>query len=102
MSKAEALPEWEKLDATDREAAERSLTGFRAYCSKNPDYRPLHANRYLKRRRFDGHVSTNGHDGAAPAVSMKEGLLNFWVEHRGMSRKEAEEMWEKKRPDLHA
>ena len=94
MSKAEALREWEKLDAVDREAAERSLTGFRAYCSKNPDYRPVHAIRYLKLRRFDGHLSTNGHDGTPPALSEKEAVFRWWIDDNGMSREKAEERWE--------
>jgi hypothetical protein len=93
MSKAEALREWEKLDTVDREAAERSLSGFRAYCSKNADYRPVHAVRYLKLRRFDGHISTNGHDGTAPALSEKDAAFRWWMD-QGMSREKAEERWE--------
>jgi uncharacterized protein YdaU (DUF1376 family) len=94
MSKAEALREWEKLDAVDREAAERSLAAFRAYCSKNPDYRPVHAIRYLKLRRFDGHISTNGHDGTSPARSEKEAMMSWAMEHHGFSQEQAEARWE--------
>lgn len=59
MSKKEALQEWQKLDEDDRRAATESLTSFKAYCRGQPDYRPIHANRYLNKRRFDGHLEAS-------------------------------------------
>lgn len=56
MSKKEAWQEWGKLDSEDKTIASESMKAFNAYCNKNPDYRPIHANRYLKYRRFDGHA----------------------------------------------
>ena len=54
MSKAETLPVWEKLPAEDRAKAVASLPAFRAYCTAHPDYRPIHAVRYLSKARYDG------------------------------------------------
>ena len=56
MSKVEAFAQWERLEEEDRAAAAKSLEAFSYYCKRNPDYRPIHACRYLKNRRFDGHV----------------------------------------------
>jgi len=54
MSKKNAWIRWDKLDLVDRVAAKCSLPAFRDYCRKNPTYRPVHAERYLSQRRFDG------------------------------------------------
>lgn len=54
MSKSEAGKAWERLTAEDREKAIRAIPAFREYCRKHPDYRPVHAVRYLTHRRFDG------------------------------------------------
>ena len=61
MSKAETLDEWRKLSEDDHELAIRSLPAFRDYCHKHKDYRIVHACKYLKVRRFEGHAqSANG------------------------------------------
>lgn len=59
MSKKQALLEWQRLDDDDRAAAVASLKAFKAYCGKNPDYRPVHACRYLNYRRFEGHLEAS-------------------------------------------
>lgn len=59
MSKKEAWLEWQKLDDEDRQAAIASLPAFKAYCRKAEDYRVIHASRYLKYRRFDGHLEAS-------------------------------------------
>ncbi|MCI0699373.1 DUF1376 domain-containing protein [candidate division KSB1 bacterium] len=56
MSKLEAFGVWKHLSPVDRQGATRSLPSFRAYCAGKPEYRPIHANRYLSQRRFDGHL----------------------------------------------
>ena len=56
MSKKEAWQEWGRLDDEDKTTAFESLKAFNAYCNKHSDYRAIHANRYLKHRRFDGHA----------------------------------------------
>ncbi len=58
MSKKETLKEWERLSPSDRLDATASCTSFRAYCASSPDYRPVHACRYLSQRRFEGHAKT--------------------------------------------
>lgn len=58
MSKKKAFDVWRRLAAEDREAATLSLVGFNGYCTSHPDYRPVHAERYLSQRRFDGHLET--------------------------------------------
>lgn len=54
MSKKAAFAQWQRLDDADRDAACASLPAFRDHCRKNPTYRPVHAERYLSQRRFDG------------------------------------------------
>lgn len=54
MSKSKAFDQWQKLDQPSRDAALRAIPAFRAYCSKNTTYRPVHAQRFLSERRFDG------------------------------------------------
>jgi hypothetical protein len=57
MSKAEAYAVWQKLDSDDRKQALESIPGFKAFCAKDLTYRPIHANRYLSKRRFEGHLA---------------------------------------------
>lgn len=57
MSKKQASAEWAKLSAENREKAIVSCRPFRSYCSARPDYRPVHANRYLAQGRFEGHAA---------------------------------------------
>lgn len=54
MSKKAGYEAWSKLDAEDRVACLNSVPAFKAYCKANPDYRPVHFERYVRQRRFDG------------------------------------------------
>jgi hypothetical protein len=54
MSKKRALEQWEKLSPAEREAAHRAIPAFKEYCRKNPTYRPVHAERFLSQKRFEG------------------------------------------------
>lgn len=54
MSKLMASKEWAKLSEDDRRAAIAAVPAFKAYCSKDKTYRPLHAVRFLSQRRFEG------------------------------------------------
>lgn len=54
MSKKQGFEAWKKLDADDRVACLQSIPGFVAYCKSHPDYRPVHFERYVRQRRFDG------------------------------------------------
>jgi uncharacterized protein YdaU (DUF1376 family) len=57
MSKKETLTAWQRLSAEDQADAVTSIQGFKAYCAAQPDYRPVHACRYLSQRRFEGFLS---------------------------------------------
>ena len=65
MSKSKAFEKWQRLGADDRAAAQAALPGFRAHCAKDLTYRPVHAERFLSQRRFDGFVETPAPDAAA-------------------------------------
>jgi hypothetical protein len=54
MSKSEAAKAWARLTEDDRTLALASVPAFRAHCAQHPDYRPVHACRYLSQRRFEG------------------------------------------------
>ena len=71
MSKSEAFKEWKRLSAEDKALATKSLQAFRAYCQSHPDYRAVHANRYLSQRRFEGHAQT-AERSAAQSVTVKQ------------------------------
>src|SRR5262249_20511628 len=54
MSKIRAYEKWKALNDEDRGAALAALAPFRAHCRRNPTYHPVHAERFLSQRRFDG------------------------------------------------
>lgn len=54
MSKLEASKAHAKLSDDDKAAALAAIPAFKAHCRANPDYRPVHACRFLSQRRFDG------------------------------------------------
>jgi uncharacterized protein YdaU (DUF1376 family) len=64
MSKKAAAEKWVRLSPEDRAAAQAAIPAFKAYCQKRPDYRPVHAERFLSQRRFDGFL-----DASRPAAS---------------------------------
>lgn len=72
MSKAKAFERWTRLSPTDRAAAVSSLPAFRAHCTKDSTYRPVHAERYLAQRRFDGFIE------AAKAMEPDPLLRQIW------------------------
>ncbi len=74
MSKSEAHDVWKRLSPEDRQAALASVPGFLAYCRKHPTYRPIHANRYLAKRRFEGH----GAVGPPQAPQKKSVMPDDW------------------------
>jgi hypothetical protein len=69
MSKSEAFDEWQKISIEERDLAVKSLPAFKDYCRKNPDYRPVHACRYLKKKRFEGHAQAGQPQTAAPVTA---------------------------------
>lgn len=54
MSKAAAGKVFVTLTEEDQDAAIGSIPAFKAYCASHPDYRPVHAVRYLTQRRYEG------------------------------------------------
>lgn len=58
MSKKKAAAEWKKLPSDKRAMALVSCPAFKAHCQANPDYRPVHACRYLSEERFVGFAAT--------------------------------------------
>jgi hypothetical protein len=55
MSKLEASKAWEKLPPEDRQAASEAIPAFKAWVSQQgPNYRTVHACRYITQRRFEG------------------------------------------------
>lgn len=55
MSKLEASKAWGKLSSEDKLEAFDAIPGFKAWVAKQgPNYRTVHACRYLTQRRFDG------------------------------------------------
>lgn len=52
-SKPNSFVEWERLSEPDQNAALASMPAFVAYCRKNTDYRCVHAERYLRERRWE-------------------------------------------------
>ena len=60
MSKKRAHEQWRKLSPPEREAARAAIGAFRDYCRKHPTYRPVHAERFLSERRFEGFAAEPG------------------------------------------
>lgn len=54
MSKKEAFAAFRRLGADARTEVLASLPAFRSHCQANPDYRPVHACRYITQERYVG------------------------------------------------
>lgn len=87
MSKSEAFDVWKRLEPEDRELAIKAVPQFVAYCKSKPDYRPVHANRFLAKRRFDGFAAVADKGPAYDAglqkvfVARDSADWRAWVEH---------------------
>lgn len=57
MSKTEAYKEFKKLGVDDRSFTVAAAPQFAMHCRGNPDYRPVHANKFIAERRFEGFVA---------------------------------------------
>lgn len=82
MSKKEAVDAWKRLSTDDRRAAIASIPGFLAHCSAQADYRPIHAVRYLTKRRFEGHLEAS--QKASTRIRIEPGGPSWraWLEHK--------------------
>jgi DNA-binding MarR family transcriptional regulator len=56
MSKIETFEAWERLPPDDQQLAVSSIPNYRKYLAKNTYMQAIHACRYLKKRRFEGHA----------------------------------------------
>ncbi|HMT13122.1 MAG TPA: hypothetical protein PKE19_00090 [Aestuariivirga sp.] len=86
-SKAEAWEVWVTLPPEDQKAASDALSAFVAWCGKQkPDYRPLHACRYLKYRRWETLASTSTSPPVVqvPVLAGTE-AFRAWERHNGRS-----------------
>ena len=83
MSKKAALDVWKRLGAEDRMLAIESVPAFRAYCEANPDYRPIHAERYLSKRRFEGHAELGRKISTQVFVVKGTSAWTAWAKARG-------------------
>lgn len=54
MSKKKAAEAFARLDDDEQQQIIASLPAFRSYCQAHPDYRPVHAVRYITQGRHDG------------------------------------------------
>jgi hypothetical protein len=61
-SKTMAAAEWDKLSPEDQSAAVASLPRFAAFLKSRPDHPCVHAERYLKWRRFEGFAAPESSD----------------------------------------
>jgi len=75
MSKSKAFEKWRRLSPFDRASAFAALPGFRAHCAGDPTYRPVHAERFLSQRRFDGFVEAAK---AGPPAPPDDVLRALW------------------------
>lgn len=78
MSKKNAAAQFAKLSEADQRKATEAVPAFRAYCEKNSDYRPVHAERFISQRRFDGFAETTLSAAKSPEDQRREfdmGLL---------------------------
>lgn len=82
MAKKEALTAWRRLPLDDRQKAIQSLPGFRAYCAKDPTYRPVHACRYLSQQRFLGHLEIAKKAAARTLVMPGTPQFEAWITYR--------------------
>ncbi len=78
MSKSKALEKWRRLSAEDRAAALQALPGFRAHCARDATYRPVHAERFLSQRRFDGFNAEEARRHAAMPPPEEAALRRQW------------------------
>lgn len=60
MSKSDGFKVWSRLSAEDKALAAKSIPNFVAYCKTNPTYPVIYLERYLSKRRFEGHAEDGG------------------------------------------
>lgn len=94
-SKVKAFAEWGKLTEADQATAFDALHPYKRYCVVNPNYRCVHAERYLRDRRFDSYAPKAGAQGQGDAWWADEQKLlqvtdSMW---RGSIARHANGIW---------
>lgn len=84
MSKLDASKAFEGLPPEEQEQAIASLPAFKAYCSAHPDYRAVHANRYITQRRFEGFLKTQQASESREFVAVGSPAWNALLRKRGV------------------
>lgn len=74
-SKLKAWQAWRQLTAVERQRAFASLPAFTRYCRSNPTYRCVHAERYLRDRRFESEFETGSQSNGERPFWMKPDLV---------------------------
>jgi uncharacterized protein YdaU (DUF1376 family) len=88
MSKKEAFSAWKRISDEDRKKATEAVPHFSAYCKANPDYRPIHAVRFLTKARWEGFLQASEKPrggnrwGKAPHEMNPQELEEFLAEQR--------------------
>lgn len=85
MSKSEAGKAFEALSDEEQQQVSQSVPAFRAYCSQHPDYRPVHANRYITQRRFEGFLKTQQANDSKQFVAVGSDAWNAILRKRGVN-----------------
>ncbi len=100
MSKKEAYTAWKRISDEDRKKATDAVPHFSAYCKANPDYRPIHAVRFITKARWEGFLQSaekprNGNRwGKAPHEMNPQELAEFLADLREKQQNERNEKHE--------
>lgn len=82
MSKKDTAAAWDRLDPEDRAKARQAVRPFAEHCAKTPDYRPVHAVRFLTQRRFDGFVQLHAPPPGTPHFETQEEFDAWWANRK--------------------
>lgn len=83
MSKKLAFTQWQRLSDEDRQLAVKAVPAFRDHCRMNPDYRPVHAERFLSQRRFDGFAAV---ESTGSVIDLSDKLRRMQAENEARMR----------------
>jgi len=100
MSKKEAYMAWKRISDEDRKKATDAVPHFSAYCKANPDYRPIHAVRFITKARWEGFLQSlekpraGNRWGKAPDEMNPQELAEFLADLREKQQNERNEKHE--------
>lgn len=85
MSKSEAYKAFCALSEEEQAQVVQSVPAFKAYCSAHPDYRPIHACRYITQRRFEGFLKTQQVNDSKQFVALGSDTWKAILRKRGVN-----------------